>query len=507
MEPPILIVGAGPTGLVLALWLAKSAIPFRIIEKNSGPGQASRAMAVQARTLEFYRQLGIADQIIDAGIKMNALKLRKGSREIASLPFTNISSDISPFPFVLSFPQDDHERMLTRFLQDLDVHVEWNTQLVGFNHDDSSVRATLRKNDAEESAEFAYLCGCDGAHSTVRQNLKLGFPGGTYEESFYVADVQAAGIVFNQNVNICVSPGSFMLAFPVRSSGMFRLIGVIPNELSGREHITFDDIRPYVKQQMDVDVQNVNWFSTYRVHHRVADHFRQGCVFIAGDAGHVHSPAGGQGMNTGIGDAVNLAWKLADVIRGRANTAILDTYESERIAFARTLVATTDRIFETVVGTGVTSKFFRRFFAPDVAPLLLRLKAVRRAQFRLVSQIRIEYRSSPMSQGEAGSLHGGDRLPWLPGQDNFKPLETLNWQLHLCGTPSDALREFAAQRALPLHSFAFDDAAKSAGFVPGAAYLVRPDGYVALAQPDQNTQTLNQFLSKWLTTSPVSHPV
>ncbi len=334
MEDPILIVGAGPTGLVLALWLARSGVSFRIIEKNAGPGEASRAMAVQARTLEFYRQLGIAERIVESGIKMRGVHLREGSREIAGFPFDGIGTDISPFSFVLSYPQDDHERLLVQVLEEAGVRVEWNTELVRFEEEGERVRATLRKGDSEETGGFAYICGCDGAHSAVRQTLGLGFPGGTYQESFYVADVRASGLAFNEDVNASLSARSFCLAFPVRSSGIFRLIGIIPEELAGREDLTFDDIRPYVKKQVDADVHDVNWFSTYRVHHRVADHFRQGRVFIAGDAGHIHSPAGGQGMNTGIGDAVNLAWKLAAVVGGRANRSILDTYEAERIAFA-----------------------------------------------------------------------------------------------------------------------------------------------------------------------------
>ncbi|HWF06788.1 MAG TPA: FAD-dependent monooxygenase, partial [Candidatus Angelobacter sp.] len=188
MSDPILIVGAGPTGLVLALWLARSGISFRIIEKNDGPGQASRAMAVQARTLEFYQQMGIADQAIASGIEINGGHLRQGSRAIADFPFNNIGQVFSPYPFILSFPQDDHEHLLVKCLEAAGVHVEWSTQLVQFNEEGQSVKAVLRKDGKDEAAEFSYLCGCDGAHSTVRQGLGLNFPGGTYEQLFYVVD-------------------------------------------------------------------------------------------------------------------------------------------------------------------------------------------------------------------------------------------------------------------------------------------------------------------------------
>jgi len=498
MGNQVLIVGAGPTGLVLALWLARSQVPFRIIEKNSGPGQASRAMAVQARTLEFYRQLGIANQVIESGIRMSGGHLRQGSRVVADFQFDDIGPDISPFPFILSLPQDDHEHLLVKCLKESGIHVEWNTQLVQSREEGSAVKVTLRNGTAEEACEFAYVCGCDGARSTVRQELGLNFPGGTYEQLFYVADVQAEGLMFDEVVNACISPNSFILAFPVRSSGMFRLIGIVPQEIAGHKGLTFEEIRPYVKEQINVDVRKVNWFSTYHVYHRVADHFRQGRIFIAGDAGHIHSPAGGQGMNTGIGDAVNLAWKLASVVRGRIDPSVLDTYESERIAFARTLVATTDRLFQLGVSNGMQARLARGIFLRYIAPVLLRFRAARKAQFRLVSQTRIHYRaSSALSSGTAGKVHGGDRLPLVQSQDNFQPLISLDWQLHVYGAVTGALRDLANRWNVPVCSFSWDKKANLAGLVQNAAYLVRPDGHIALAQAEQDPQQMEKYFSQW----------
>jgi hypothetical protein len=203
-------------------------------------------------------------------------------------------------------------------------------------------------------------------------------------------------------------------------------------------------------------------------------------------------------MNTGIGDAVNLGWKLAAVVGGRAHPSILDTYEPERIAFARTLVATTDWIFEIVVGRGLRSRMIRQVFFPTIAPLLLRFRAVRRAQFRLVSQTRIHYPDSPLSSGDVGKIRGGDRLPWLQDQDNFKPLDSLDWQIHVFGEPSNALRDLSTRRGLPVHSFDWNEEARSAGFARDAVYLVRPDGHVALALPGQEIQPLDRFSDEWL---------
>jgi hypothetical protein len=279
---------------------------------------------------------------------------------------------------------------------------------------------------------------------------------------------------------------------------MFRLIGVVPEALAAKEDLTFEDLRPYLKKQINVDVPQVNWFSRYHVHHRVAEHFRKGRIFIAGDAGHIHSPAGGQGMNTGIGDAVNLAWKLAGVIRGRSRPAILDTYESERIAFARTLVSTTDRLFQVAIGRDLKTRFVRKYFLRYFAPLALRFKAARTAQFRLVSQIRINYQdSSALSVGDAGKIHAGDRLPWVADQKNFQPLNSLDWQIHIYGPANSALRDVSARWHLPLCVFEWSRQTESAGFVPDALYLVRPDGHLALVQPEQNPQELEKYLSQW----------
>jgi hypothetical protein len=360
----------------------------------------------------------------------------------------------------------------------------------------------------KEKASFAYLCGCDGARSTVRETLGLGFPGGTYAQVFYVADVKAEGLPVSPELNACLSDRSFMLAFPVRSTGMFRLIGVVPQEINKVENVTFEDIRPFVKRDIDVDVHEVNWFSIYHVHHRVADHFRRGRIFIAGDAGHIHSPAGGQGMNTGIGDAVNLAWKLAAVLHGKASIEVLDTYEPERIAFARTLVESTDKLFQFAVGQDARSRFMRNFMLPYVGPQLLKFRAARTAQFRLISQIRIQYRHSPLSEGplskgrlsrgKTGDIHAGDRLPWVNGQDNYGPLKSLDWQIHVYGECDNSVRQKASTWKLPLHVFSWSKAAEKAGFRQGELYVVRPDGYIGSIHPMADLAGAERYLQKWL---------
>jgi len=492
----ILIVGAGPTGLVLALGLALRGVPFRIIDRNAGPGQASRAMAVQARTLEFYRQFGFADEVVQGGIRMEILHLREAGEEVARLTLGNLGEGLSPYPFVLSFTQDDHERFLTQKLQALGVSVEWNVELKEFSDDGSTVRCLLDQSGSEEVAGFAYLCGCDGASSTVRRDLKIPFSGGTYDQRFYVADVKIAGEP-SSDFFINLSGRELGIMLPVHTDSK-RLIGIMPEALSNRTDVSFDDLRLDAEKLMQIQVEEVHWFSAYYVHHRVAEAFRVGRAFLLGDAGHVHSPAGGQGMNTAIGDAINLAWKLAAVMQGRAPDTILDSYEAERIDFARALVRTTDRVFRGMTDRGAGGKILRTWLMPHLLPLLSHLPRGRRTIFRTVSQTRIAYRHSPLSQGKAGLVHGGDRLPWVlaNGLDNYDPLKTLDWQVHVYGELNASFISAAQTLGFAVTAFQWTVAAANAGLERNAFYLIRPDGYVALASPTQDAAILKEFASK-----------
>ncbi|MES2163619.1 MAG: FAD-dependent monooxygenase [Pseudomonadota bacterium] len=499
MAPQVLIVGAGPTGLVLAIRLARHGVAVRIIDKNSGPGQASRAMAVHARTLEFYRQLGFADVVVNLGIKIEAIHLREGGEDVAELPLKDIGAGLSPFPFVLAFPQDDHERFLVEQLKAMGVEVEWNTELESFTQDEWGVRAVLERDGDRIACSSAYLCGCDGARSRVRESLKFDFSGGTYEHLYYVADVKTSGPE-NRDLVGHLGANTFALMLPVRSRGMQRLIGILPPQAEALPEPGFEDVRGVLEPLLGIKVEQVNWFSTYRVHHRVASQFRSGRCFLGGDAAHIHSPAGGQGMNTGIGDAVNLAWKLAQVLQGRADSTLLDTYQAERIVFARKLVATTDRAFQMIVSQGAGGQLLRGWLVPHVFPVLAGFAAARRTLFKTLSQVQIHYPDSHLSAGRAGDVIGGDRLPWVPqpdGEDNFSALQTLDWQLHVYGQPSALLGAAAREVALPLHVYPWSDAAADVGLLRDAAYLIRPDMHVALALPRQELDTLRNLVERY----------
>jgi 2-polyprenyl-6-methoxyphenol hydroxylase-like FAD-dependent oxidoreductase len=501
-DTDVLIVGAGPTGLVLALWLTRLGVRVRIVDKTPEPGTTSRAVAVQARTLELYCQIGLADALIERGWKTIAVNLWVAGKKTAHAVFGDMGAGVSPFPYALIFPQDEHERLLIDRLAGAGVHIERQTELLGFEDAAGRALAHLKRPDgASETCEAAYIAGCDGAHSAVREALKIGFPGGTYDHLFYVADVEADGATMNGELHVALDRTDFLAVFPLKGARRARLIGTVRAEAEHQhENLSWNEVSKRVIEWIRIDVERVNWFSTYRVHHRVADHFRKGCAFLLGDAAHIHSPVGGQGMNTGIGDAVNLAWKLAAVVHGRANAALLDSYEPERIAFARRLVATTDQAFTGVTSSGPIARLMRLHIVPLLIPALFALKTVRRFLFRTVSQTAVNYRGSSLSVGRAGTVHGGDRLPWVKTDldgvdtDNFAPLTSVDWQVHVYGDAAPEVQAVCDRRKLPLRVFPWRPEVSRTGLRRNAVYLVRPDGYVALADPAGSATAITSYL-------------
>ena len=348
-SPQVLICGAGPTGLVLALWLAKRQLPFRIIDKAPRAGTASRALVIQARTLEFYRMLGIDRSIVAHTRKVDQLRLWVKQRQAGTVFFGREAIHISPFPHFYVFPQDEHEELLEKELDKLGVRIERNTELLAFEETAGGIDAHLR-TVGEETTEtitirVAYLAGCDGSHSKVRETLGADFPGGTYDPTYYVADIVASGPVVNNDLNLALDDADFLAVFPMRGEDRVRLVGTVAAGQPGQPPQTlqppqtpgdpapatlkWEDVSQDILGRLQLEEKTVNWFSTYRVHHRVASFFQKGRAFLCGDAAHVHSPVGGQGMNTGIGDAINLAWKLDAVLQRDAPASLLDTYEKK----------------------------------------------------------------------------------------------------------------------------------------------------------------------------------
>jgi 2-polyprenyl-6-methoxyphenol hydroxylase-like FAD-dependent oxidoreductase len=500
MARRVLIVGAGPTGLVLALWLKRLGIAVRIIDRAPAPGTTSRAMVVHARTLEFYDALGIADATIAAGEKGLVLNGHLYGSLLARIPFGDFGEGLSPYPFMLVLPQDVHERLLQDELRKCGTEVEQSCELVRFEEHADGVRATLRTSAGEETVHADYLCGCDGARSTVREQLGTAFSGGTYKQVFYVADAEIAGAMADDEVHFALSEYEILGVFPLKHRRGWRLIGIVPQEIrKDIQQITYDDVADQIRRVGRLTASKVNWFSSYHVHHRVADSFREGCVFLLGDAAHIHSPAGGQGMNTGIGDAANLAWKLAAILQHRAAPALLDSYPAERIAAARRIVASTDRIFSFQVSPSWSMRAARRWITP-LMPALMRWRGVQHFMFRTISQIAFEYRESPISVGSAGRVYAGDRLPWVKfadGSDNFAPLRHLDWQVHAYGAAANEVETFCAESRLALHVYPWSKGVAAAGPERDALYLIRPDGHIAFAGKRDAIEAMRAYVARW----------
>lgn len=299
-------------------------------------------------------------------------------------------------------------------------------------------------------------------------------------------------------MNVYIDEEHFFGIFPVPGINHYRVVGFVPSDLIDKPDLTFEDVRPDVERYTHLRVTDIVWFSTYNSHHRVAERFRSDRVFLLGDAAHIHSPAGGQGMNTGLMDATNLGWKLASVLNGETDERLLASYEPERMAFARQLVSTTDRIFTVVTSPRPVPRAIRSVIPLSLLSVLSRFPQMRRWFFGTISQTRVNYRESLISRGTAGRVRAGDRLPWVQwsgGGSNYDALRTLRPHLQVYGAVSPEVERFARQHPeLPLLRFSFTPEAAHAGLQAGACYLLRPDGYVAYAASRFSSEEFLAFL-------------
>ena len=499
MDTDVLVVGAGPTGLMLANQLARRGVRALIVDRHSGPAQQSRAMAVQARTLEIYAKLGIAARALELGKQGTGANMWAEGRWTARIPLGDIGRSLSPFPYVLMLGQDDNERIMGEHLHALGIDVQWRTELVSFEQASSHVAATLRQPDGTARVvTAAYVAGCDGARSAVRELSGIGFPGAPYEQVFFVADTEATGPMRPHEVNVYLWRDGFHLLFPMRGNDHWRVVGILPPQLRHRDDLTFEEVIPAIRQEAGsaLTFRSCSWFSTYRSHHRCAERFRDRRCFLLGDAAHIHSPAGGQGMNTGLQDAYNLAWKLAFVVAGTADPALLETYAQERIPVAQRLLRTTDRAFNLLVSERWAAGLFRTRVLARIAAFAMRFERVQTLAFRTISQTGIRYRASRLSKTLAqlpeDAPHAGDRFPWLrlrlsehgPVEDLFEKLDDTRYNLLVIGQAlpqqwrecGDLVRVQAiADDGLNAQALA------RAHIRAPAFYLLRPDGHIGLA--------------------------
>ncbi|GAB3544849.1 FAD-dependent monooxygenase [Arthrobacter tumbae] len=502
----VLVVGSGPTGLMLAAWLAKLGVDAILVDGKDGPTRESRALGVHSRSMEIYDQLGVVDRVLAEGY--SAVKIRPGyeSRSFGAVPIGRFGAGLMPYPGLHILEQSRNESILLDRLQELGGTVEWQHALVNLTPDAGGVTAECSGPAGLLSVRERFCVGADGGSSAVRKIAGIPFEGLTNEHTFYVADVSGVSGVAGDSVNLRFGAEEFLLGFPMGPGGHHRLLGVL--RTAGGEDVPESLARQRLDTVFGITYRESLWFSTYRIHHRVAARFREGPVFLAGDAGHVHSPVGAQGMNTGLQDAHNLAFKLAEVIQGRASESLLDRYEAERRPVALRLVNSTDRVFGLVTSDRRLARTVRRIaprlLAPAAIRLLPRLPIAPRL-FGYLSQIRIHYwmdgfspdgtSSDKPTNDAAGSAPDpgskprahrtrrgrviGRRLPWTG--PNFEVLRSATWQVHTYGeVDAEVAAAVGHGLKVPVHSF---PAAGGKGLQEGLCYLVRPDGFVAGAAP------------------------
>jgi 2-polyprenyl-6-methoxyphenol hydroxylase-like FAD-dependent oxidoreductase len=438
----VIIAGAGPTGLSLAAQLIRYGIDFILIERNAHTTPLSKALVVQARSLEIFQELGIADEAIRRGKLTTALRLYYKGKQRISIDFSDLGAGLSDFPFALSLEQSKTETLFIDYLTLHDKQVAWSSELTGFEEDEQGITAHYTNaQGVSQTIQAAYLVGCDGASSLVRHHLNLGFQGSTEPKLFYVADVTLTSPVINENVlYMYMIRKGFALFFPMEGDGHYRIVGIIPAARDNDREYAFSDVQGMILQSVGspLDFREVRWFSTYKVHSRMADAFRKGRCFIAGDAAHIHTPAGGQGMNTGIQDAYNLAWKLAYSLRGEVSEEVLGSYHTERSANARHLLNTTDRMFDLMSGRNRFWNFIRLRFFPTFLRFVSRSRLVKRRIFPLLSQTGIAYPDSYLTMKSAiGNVKAGDRMHYFVfsnGESIFRYLKKPVFKLLYFGT-------------------------------------------------------------------------
>ncbi|WP_158828737.1 FAD-dependent monooxygenase [Mucilaginibacter lacusdianchii] len=418
----VLIVGAGPSGLMMAAQLLRYGIQPIIIDSRQGPTHQSKALAVQARSLEIYRQLGIVDEVLKGGKQAQGLHFYHSGTQLAAFPINDAGSGYTPYPYVFVYQQSKNERALLSYLTNNSCPVYWNTSLVDLKQLTNQIAIRLKTDNTELNLTCNWLIGADGAHSTVRHQLNIPFTGDTYPSSFYLADVVLDHT--DDFVNLYLTNNGFTGFFPMPEANAFRVVGNLPASLADKPDLKLDEVLPHINEKVKATVQikQCNWFTTYRLHHRMADKFNQGRCFLIGDAAHIHSPVGGQGMNTGLQDAYNLSWKLAGVIKRQLQPGILNTYATERMPVARELLKTTDRAFKIIMSQSFLANTFKKWLLPIVLKRAWKNEKLRFEFFKRISQTGISYPHSTLSLhlSQLTSIRAGDRLPYLPVYDEKK---------------------------------------------------------------------------------------
>jgi len=489
MDEVCLIVGAGPTGLALAVELRRFGLPVRLIDKADRPAQWSQALVVQARTLEQFDRYGIADQAVDRGRKITKAQIWSNAKRIASLDFGHIPSR---FPYLLFLAQNETEELLTAHLRSLGVEIERQVELIGFENagDDNRIWATMRHpEEHQERTSFRWIVGCDGVHSTVRAGMGVAFEGTTSSLNFQLGDLRLAGQdVPGDELQVHLHRGGDVLALGRLRDGICRVVLALHGQQTSdqRRVPELEDFNTAFKQRcLRITAEAAIWKAPFSVNQRKAAQYRQGSVFLAGDAAHIHSPVGGQGMNTGIQDAANLAWKLAAVGQG-ANVRLLDSYNEERGKVGEQLLRGTARGLRLATASNLLFGRIRDFLIRRAT----QIQMIQTAMGGTISEVSISYRGSSIvrTQGVNGPLHAGDRMPdAVCRETGHTLLEALREPKHLLITLDDSFPEITkglrqiATVALNSGSREWTPLIERLLGTGPKIYLVRPDGYIGFA--------------------------
>ncbi|MBR0650544.1 monooxygenase [Roseomonas terrae] len=473
MSQPVLIAGAGPVGLTLAAELARYGVPVRIVDRAAERTDKSKALVLWSRSLELMDRLNCTPAFLDAGRRVTGASILTADRTIGHLSF---SDEPTPYPFALMIPQSDTERLLEEHCAGRGIRVERSVDLLSFKDEGATVTAMLRHPDgAEETLTTPWLIGCDGAHSTVRKGLGMTFEGDTLPSQWVLADVHLAGATRPEDeISIFWHADGVLALFPI-TPGRYRVIADIgeTTDAAARHDPTMAEVQALLDRRGPGGIRASDpvWLAGFRINERKVKAYGAGRVFLTGDAAHIHSPAGGQGMNTGMQDAFNLAWKLALVMQGRAAESLLRSYGPERSAVGDMVLANAGRLTAAATLRGDVKQAVRNAFVS----LVLHVPAVRRTMGQTMTELSIAYPDSPLTAPggrHSGGPAAGERMPPRAGEPPVGAGDSPRFALFAAPSPeADAL---AARHAALL------EPTPRAPVTPGAMWLVRPDGYVGL---------------------------
>ncbi len=489
----VLVVGAGPTGLTLAAQLLARGIHARVIDKGEGPATQSRALGIQARTLELLDTMGLADAFIDQGHRVRRLRWYAGQRNLLDL---DLARNGSRYGFTLHLPQNQTETLLRARVQELGGIIEHGVELVRLAERGDAVDATLRDVTGREiEVSVGYVVGCDGAHSRVRHEIGLPFEGQPYPQDWLLADVALDGAGDDDAVHAFFRPNGLPLVCIPMGGQRWRLVMANAGDRGGQPP-TFEEIQELVAERAPrpMQVSDPGWLASFRCHLRSATSYRRGRVLLAGDAAHIHSPAGGQGMNTGMMDAHNLAWKLALVADGCASDSLLDTYGQERVRVASGVLKLTDKI----VGMLTMRSRAKRAVRDTVIPVASRMPMVQRRGARKLSQLSIAYPSSLLVQpdGHGRGPKPGHRFPDLEVRGEHGPARLY----HLLGSGRHMLIVSGTGVRGALEAAGIGRYAELVDIVGGdlrsGFALVRPDGILAARGSARDSQHVVDYLRR-----------